>query len=870
MKKHFLFMLALTLGIGMAHAKPVNVSQAKYVGQQFVQANFEQSRQASDLNLVYTGSNSKGDASYYVFNVGNEGFVIVSADDSYRPVIGYSEEGAFEVDNMSPELAYYLNAIAEGRSAGNNVMEPKVKAEWESVMKTGRLLSYNNGRAVDFLVQTRWNQNPAPYNSMCPADPLGPGGHDYTGCVATAMSQLMKYWNYPEQGQGSHSYVCNPRPGYAGHPEYGTLTANFGETTYDWANMLNSYGNNYTPEQGDAVATICYHCGVSVNMMYGNDVDEGSGAYSEDVPGAIYNYFRYTNNTELRSYSNLAQWKTMLKEQFDMGWPVYYAGSSSAGGHAFICDGYDDADMFHFNWGWGGSGNGNFVVNEIDYNSSMRAIINFVPSEVYNNTAQAPTNFNITPAANNELAATMTWVNPTKTLNNANLTSIDQIVVLRNGEVIYTEDNVTPGATMTVTDNSVPRFDAFNYMVYAVYNGAHGKVAYKDLVSFGPTCSWTINITQAAFNGFGGGKIHIYNASGTDVTQVTTNNSSIQSLSVDIPLGHVSFGWSAPTMGDPFNMAFTIKDSQSNSLYTYSGSSSNFAEGIFFEANNGCGNAIGTGVPSNLFAVIDDENPNNVLVSWDGIDDQGYGYTVYRDNLLYRLIPDATSFIDENVQMGGHCYYVGFLSYGGENDNYSNESCATVGECYPPRNIDYEYTGSMNKIKLKWEKPEPLTSYLSGYYLYRKADGDDDYVRIKLIGANSTSYTDNTVNQEGWYYYKLCACYNDFGECLSAPANWINDDNQYFLHVLYSVDGIEEQEAGQVALYPNPAKDKFTVKGEGLSHVTVFNTVGQMVYDMPCTGDSVEISLEGTEDGIYMVRVTTENGSVTKRMTIIR
>ena len=197
MKKSLMSVFALILGVGMAQANPVSVSQAKYVGQQFVQANFEQSRQVSDLNLVYTGSTSKGAASYYVFNVGNEGFVIVSADDSYRPVVGYSDEGAFEVDNMSPELAYYLNAIAEGRSAGNNVMDPKVKAEWESVMNTGRLLSYNNGRSVDFLVQTRWNQNPAPYNSMCPADPLGPGGHDYTGCVATAMSQLMKYWNYP-------------------------------------------------------------------------------------------------------------------------------------------------------------------------------------------------------------------------------------------------------------------------------------------------------------------------------------------------------------------------------------------------------------------------------------------------------------------------------------------------------------------------------------------------------------------------------------------------------------------------------------------------------------------------------------------------
>ena len=859
----------MVLCIGAVNAGPVSVSQAKYVGQQYVQANFEQSRQGSDLNLVYTGTTSRGATSYYVFNVGSEGFVIVSADDSYRPIVGYSEEGAFNVDDMSPECAFYLNTIAEGRSEGNNVMDPKVKAEWESVMNTGRLLSYNNGRKVDFLVQTRWNQNPAPYNSMCPADPLGPGGHDYVGCVATAMSQLMKYWNYPEHGQGSHSYICYARPGYAGHPEYGTLYANFGETTYDWANMLNSYGNNnYTPEQGEAVATICYHCGVAVDMMYGNDVDEGSGAYSDDVPSAIYNYFLYTNQATLRSYSNLDQWKTMLKEQFDMGWPVYYSGSSSAGGHAFICDGYDDADLFHFNWGWGGSGNGNFVVNEIDYNNSMRCIINFVPGEVYNNTAQAPTNLSVTPAANYELAATLTWTNPSKTLNNANLTSIDQIVVTRDGQIVYTEDNVTPGATMTVIDNSVPRFDAFNYQVYAVCSGAHGKIAYKDAVSFGPTCGWTVQISQAAMNGFRGGALHFYNAAGTEFAQVTTTTSAVQVFPIDMTLGHISIGWSAQTYGDAFNMGFSIKNSDNQTVYTYSGSSADLAEGIFYEGNNGCGNSVGDGAPTNLVAVLDENNDSNVFVSWDGIDANGYGYTVYRDGLMYRLIPEGTSFVDENVPMGGHCYYVGYLFDGGENGLYSNESCATAGVCYAPTNIDFEYSGNNYRIKLKWDRPEPSDG-LSGYYLYRKYGEDGTYERIKLVSASATTYTDNTTSQEGDYYYKLYAYYSAM-DCTSAPAYWLYDHNQFYLHAYYSPTGVEEMEADKVSVFPNPTTCRFTVEGEGLSHVTVFNTLGQKVYEMDCQGDSVDINLSNAETGIYVVRVSTVNGDVTKRITVIK
>ena len=207
MKKHLLSLLALALGIGMAQANPVGVSLAKHVGQQFVQANFEETRQSAELSLVYTGTTARGEASYYVFNVGNDGFVIVSGDDNFRPLIGYSEESAFDVNNAA--CMFYLNDIAESRSnSAANYIDPMVETEWQSVINSGRLISRNGGRGVDFLVKTRWDQSPAPYNSDCPYDPSSPqsGNHAYTGCVATAMAQLMKYWNYPLHGVGSNSY----------------------------------------------------------------------------------------------------------------------------------------------------------------------------------------------------------------------------------------------------------------------------------------------------------------------------------------------------------------------------------------------------------------------------------------------------------------------------------------------------------------------------------------------------------------------------------------------------------------------------------------------------------------------------------------
>lgn len=864
MKKYLMTMLALVFGIGMVQANPVSLSQAKYVGQQFVQANFEQSRQIDDLTLVYTGTSTRGEACFYVFNVGSEGHVIVSADDFYRPIVAFSDEGIFDADNINPALDYMLNQVIAnrtGRFIGN--ADPKIEAEWQSVMNTGRLITRNPGKGREYLVQTKWNQSPAPYNSMCPYDAQSPnsGFHAYVGCVATAMSQIMKYWNYPAQGQGTHTY---------NHPKYGQQTANFGATTYDWDNMLNVYGSsNYTPEQGDAVATLCYHCGVAVNMDYGGDIEEGSGAQSESVPSAVSNYFRYTNAAAIMYKSDLNAWMNTLKESFDMGWPMFYAGVETGApyGHAFVCDGYDENDYFHFNWGWGGSGDDWFLIDEIDYNSQNKIVTNFVPLEIYNNTAQAPTSLTVTPAPNNELSATVSWKNPTKTLNNNNLSSIDQIVVCRNGEIVSVVDNPAPGADMTITDNSVPRFDAFKYSVYAVCDGAHGKIVSVDNVAFGPTCEWTINITQASFTGFRGGMIHIYNAAGTDFIQVTTTTSGVQAIPVNMPVGHVSFGWSAPT-GAAFNMAFTIKDSQNNTIYTYSGNSDDFPEGIFCEANNSCGSTVGQGVPTNLVALVDEENPNNINVSWDPIRPEGYGYVVYRDGLLHRVIPEGTSFVDANAPQGGHCYVVGYLYYGGENGQYSNESCATSGACYPATNIDFEYTGSSYKIKLKWEKPEPSDG-LSGYYLFRKFGEDGTYERIKLLGANSTSYTDNSANQEGDYYYKLYAYYGDM-DCLSSPAYWIYDHNQFYLHAPYSMDGVDEMGSNSVSVFPNPTTSLFTVEGQGMNHITVYNLMGQMVYEMECQGESVDINLNNVETGVYVVRVFTDNGDVTKRVTVIR
>lgn len=863
MKKTVLLIMAVVFALGTVFAGPVDVNTAKTVGQKFAQTTL--GIYSNDIDLVYAVTTNRGDVGMFVFNVGNEGFVIVSADDNFRPVVGYSDEGTFDASNVSPEMLFYMEAIANGRSQAKQA-EDRAAEEWESVMKYGRPLSFNNGRGVPYLVQTKWNQNPAPYNSMCPADPNSPGSgyHAYVGCVATAMAQLMKYWNYPTQGQGSNSYTCtaNPLAGYAGHPEYGVQSANFGATTYDWANMLNSYSaGNYTPEQGDAVATISYHCGVAVNMMYGGDEDDGSGAYTDDVPAAIKNHFLYANAATIVNYSNnLTYWKNLLKDQFDLGWPVYYAGSSSQGGHAFICDGYNDADYFHFNWGWGGSSNNYFIITNIDYSNSMRIIINFVPSAVYANTAQAPTN--VTAVKTNDVAqeATISWTNPSKTMSNANITSIDQIVVERNGVVIATLENAAPGAAMSYVDHEVPCYSTFEYKVYAVIGGAKGKAASAS-ESFGPTCQWKIIATSSNMNGWKGGSIVAYDGAGQEIDAFTMTNSTPVTYNMDITLGKVSFVWKPGS--ENVSLTIKIKDASGTIVYQYDGNTNDIPSGALYESNNGCGNAAPTTAPGELFAAQDGDN---IILTWSGAKTD-YGFNIYRDGYLFELT-QTTEFIDETASLGGHCYQVCYLTDGGESP-LSNEACANAGEgCESGSDLWYEIQANGKPI-ISWEAPENVAGVQGGYYVYRKTNEDGEYERVKLLSFNKTEYKDTKPMEDGnWYYYKV-VCYYQSIDCYSAPIK-NKYGNEFFVKVFYSIDAVNESAMGDVNLYPNPTKDSFTIEAENIQNVMVYNTVGQLVYNQTCEGNSAVINLGNVETGIYMVKVVTADGENVQKVSVIR
>ena len=849
MRRFYLLLLAILLPSYLLQARPVSQQTAQRLAQGFVAANFEFTRQSTDLTLVKTGVSNRGEACYYVFNVGTTGFVIMAADDCVRPIIGYSDEGVFNPDDMAPALADYLDRQchgieAEAQKGGGNA---EVAADWAMLENNGRLVSRHGGREDKFLLETKWNQN-YPYNYFCPEGEGGPGGHCYAGCVATAAAQLMRYWNHPLQGQGSYTYTPED------HPEYGPLTANFGETTYDWANMPAQIYSSSPLEQIEAVATLIYHAGVSVDMNYR---PTSSGAVTGRLCERMPQYFYYTDqmsNLYRENYTH-ESYMQLVMDAIDMGWPMVHRG----GGHAYVLDGYNDNDMVHFNWGWSGSSDGFFNIDDHGYTEGESVIYNYVPAAIYSAAASAPTDLVVIPAADNTLSATISWKNPTLNLGNTTLTAIDQIVVERNGHVIYVEDSVAPGAEMSVADDSVPFYDFYKYSVYAVVDGQRGKSVVDNGVYVGPTCEWKIIMQSSAFQGYYGGYVSLYSASGREMGRFTMTNSVPVSADIQVPLGQASFGWTAP-QNTINNITLTIKDSDNNTIYTYTGNSNGIEPGLIWADNNNCGNEPLMTAPYDLQS---QQEEDQVALTWNYDGDPEYGFVVYRDEYLYGS-SQTTSFVDQDLAQG-HCYTVVALTSGGES-NHSNETCASAGDCLSATNFTFEYTGNNYRIKLLWDKPNPADG-LSGYYLFRKDGENGTYERIKLLGANATTHTDNSVNVEGDYYYRLYAYYGDT-DCTSAPASVKYFPNLFYLHVYYSPTGVDENETSGADLFPNPANHSLTINAEGMSHVKVCNLLGQVVFERDVDGNSLVISTSGWNDGVYLVMLQTKQGVTVRRVGI--
>ena len=391
-KSIILFTLVCSLVWG-TWAKPVDVNNARKVGVAYLTAMGHHAVGTYELvRTQFTG--------FYVFNAPDGGFVLVAADDCVRPILGYSLTGTFRADAMPTNVRGWLEDYEAGIEAVKESMsQPKsqgvkeqnsqraeaaVAEEWQQLLG-GVAPEPPLTTAVSPLLTTTWNQSPL-YNDQCPYDNTY-GQRVVTGCVATATAQIMKYWNHPATGYGSHSYQASNS-----HEDYGWLSANFGSTSYAWNQMPNALTSVSSTAEINAVAQLMYHVGVAIEMQYNVGSEGGSSAYNHSdyypsAMSALVDYFKYSPDMVVLYSSgyDATTYCALLRAELDQNRPILYDGRNNSGGHSFVCDGYDNNNMFHFNWGWGGSYDGYFIIGSLNpsgytYNMANTAIVGIRPN----------------------------------------------------------------------------------------------------------------------------------------------------------------------------------------------------------------------------------------------------------------------------------------------------------------------------------------------------------------------------------------------------------------------------------------------------------------------------------------------------------
>jgi len=348
MKQRFtITFLLCVIAIGM-YANPITREQARQKAAQFL----TDKKGKRSLKAVMSPGKLAPKTemeSYYVFDRGNdEGYVIVSGDDETYTILGYTDQGSFDYSTLPPNMKEWLDDYASQIAA---IQTKKV---------SGRRASIATHPRVEPLVKSKWSQG-YPYNLTCPE--YFNDGRSVTGCVATAMAQLL-YYNREKSVDETQAAM----PAYdtwSAHPTTGQHLHVEGipeGSPIDWANMKDEYGSA-NDKQRKAVADLMHYCGVAVKMDYTN---KSSGAQSNDAYQAFTKYFGYGSSVKYVSdATDDAQWDNIIYNEIQAQRPIYISGANSSGGHAFVCDGYDGNYCYHINWGWGGTSDGYYLLTNL-------------------------------------------------------------------------------------------------------------------------------------------------------------------------------------------------------------------------------------------------------------------------------------------------------------------------------------------------------------------------------------------------------------------------------------------------------------------------------------------------------------------------
>ena len=463
LKSLMLMVFALTVANMTAANVDATAAQAKAIQFMNSQAGARFMASATNMKLVHTESSSveAGAADFYVFNYDGGGFVIVSGEDRAEEILGYGDH-QLDMSRIPSNMQWWLNEYK--RQIEFILANPDLKVVTPSSM--AKSMSFK-ATTVAPLMSSTWDQM-EPYWNQCPS--YG-GSTCLTGCIATAMAQVMYYWKYPATLPAIASYKTYTRKF--------TVPALPG-TTLDWDNMIDDYSGTYTTAQATAVATLMRYCGQAAEMDYDNYNNGGSGATCEDQLSGMKLFGYNSGATDLMrdDYSD-TEWNAMLQADLEAGRPILYAGDdSSQGGHAFVIDGYRTSDSkYHLNWGWSGDGNGYFAISALNvdgykFNYYQEMLYQIYPEGQAGITTVAPVMADAQNVGTTSFKAV--WTDETDSENVTDYTLYVNAYTPGQNETLLTETF----SGVTATSDGTSRIDS-NLDTYCDNSGWSGSYVYQ-------------------------------------------------------------------------------------------------------------------------------------------------------------------------------------------------------------------------------------------------------------------------------------------------------------------------------------------------------------------------------------------------------
>lgn len=776
-------------------AAPVSTKTANTVATHYLQQlGLMKPGDALSLYDTYQYVNDMGQSinCFYVFNLNTEGFVIVGADDRCTPIIGRSMNGAFNrsklPENMKLWMQDCVNEIGHGINA--NAPENNENLKLWGALYSDKATPSESAKSENFLLTSTWEQGSG-YNRYCP---VWNGHHVVVGCVATAMAQIIRYHGYPTRGFGHKSYR---------HTAYGIQSVDFDTTDFDYSLMPDEVSYYSSDAERDMVSKLCYYCGVVVNMEYEHEGHtSGSGAHTHNVVEGIM-HFGYTDCEHYvrTNISDDTRWKNMIRNEIDNLRPIEYSGFSNDGGHAFVLDGYNSRNEYHFNWGWGGYCDGFYTLTTMQgFVNTHEMVINIKPSgwdghlSIFHASPNGNGGGTSWEDANSNIASAIK-------LNNI----IHRDIWLKEG-IYYGDTNSEYAFNMSTAANIVGGFA-----------GTETATNQRDT-----------KLHQTIFDG--------RNRHG--VLTITARESSSNEPKIsDIILQN---GYSENGACVYINSDITANQLDIRNCRSDSGSVLNFRSGFIRRSK-----IYGNNAPT--ICLFSEGKMRQCLIcnnDGDAVKVNGYGRIVNSD-----IVSNAGTGVDLSYSRSS---MVNCIVWNNDTNLRINTELGDTNLRYCAIGCDTAFSDS-TMTRLDSENDSPYGPKFLNPNTTKGVDGLTDDADWHL-GRGSVCIDAGEKLTE-------CILDGDLDRAIRCR-NGIMDLGCYESN--YPV-GIAEVATAKLAVYPNPAADVLTVLGCGNAQVDLYDIAGRRIYSHQSQDDTLTLDLSHYVQGIYFVKVGANTAKVVKK-----